>query len=362
MDSTAPADVRFVNVTKHFERVVAIQALHLEIPRGSFFSLLGPSGCGKTTTLRMIAGFERPTQGDVYIRGERVTDIAPYRRNFGMVFQSYALFPHMSVAQNVAFGLKMRNLSRDARERRVREALALVKLGSFEDRYPRQLSGGQQQRVALARALVIEPTVLLLDESLSALDKQLREEMQVELRELQRKLGITAVFVTHDQEEALTMSDRVAVMRAGVVEQTGTPNEIYERPDTEFVAGFLGSSNFIDGVVVDTLRDAPGVGARVDIGGTQVRVDGCAVTAGRTVKLALRPEKIDIVAAEVVGNRESVVATVREIIYRGAATHVYLERGGTRWLAFVRDASGLEAGREVTCAWSAASMVALRDA
>jgi ABC-type Fe3+/spermidine/putrescine transport system ATPase subunit len=283
------------------------------------------------------------------------------------VFQNYALFPHMSVADNVAFGLKMRKFSRHDRERRVHEALDLVKLGAFSDRFPKQLSGGQQQRVALARALVIQPTVLLLDESLSALDKQLREEMQVELRELQRKLGITAVFVTHDQEEALTMSDQVAVMRAGVVEQIGTPNEIYERPHTEFVAGFLGSSNFVDGTVLESSA----AGARIDIDGAQVHVEHCAASAGQRVRLALRPEKIDVLANgpgvtdvtdATIGNRESVSATVREIIYRGAITHVYLERRGTRMQAFVRDASGLEPGREVRCAWSASSMVVLRDA
>jgi spermidine/putrescine ABC transporter ATP-binding subunit len=358
MDSTAEADVRFDNVTKHYQNVVAIKALNLDIPRGTFFSLLGPSGCGKTTTLRMIAGFEHPTQGEIFIRGERVTDIPPYRRNFGMVFQNYALFPHMSVAQNVAFGLKMRKLRRDEIVKRVRETLDLVKLNGFEDRYPKQLSGGQQQRVALARALVIHPTVLLLDESLSALDKMLREEMQVELRELQRKLGITAVFVTHDQEEALTMSDHVAVMRAGVVEQVGTPSEIYESPRTEFVAGFLGNSNFVDGVVVNSSAD----GARIDIGGAQIRIDGCTASTGERVRLALRPEKIDIVADNDVGNRESVTATVREVIYRGAATHVYLERHGVRMQAYVRNAVGLEPGREVRCAWAASSMVLLRDA
>ncbi|MDE2289027.1 MAG: ABC transporter ATP-binding protein [Burkholderiales bacterium] len=357
MDLTAEADVRFENVTKHFQDVVAIKALNLDIPRGAFFSLLGPSGCGKTTTLRMIAGFERPTEGEVYIRGERVTDIAPYRRNFGMVFQNYALFPHMSVAQNVAFGLKMRKLSRDETARRVRETLDLVKLAGFENRYPKQLSGGQQQRVALARALVIQPTVLLLDESLSALDKLLREQMQVELRQLQRKLGITAIFVTHDQEEALTMSDHVAVMRAGVVEQVGTPGEIYERPRTEFVAGFLGNSNFVDGVVVNAGDD----GARIDIGDAQIRVDGCTARLGARVKLALRPEKIDIVPDAEVGGRESVTATVREIIYRGAATHVYLERRGAPMQAYVRDASGLAPGQEVRCAWAASSMVMLRE-
>lgn len=357
MDPIAEADVRFENVTKHYQNVAAIKALSLDIPRGAFFSLLGPSGCGKTTTLRMIAGFEQPTEGEVFIRGERVTEMPPYRRNFGMVFQNYALFPHMSVAQNVAFGLKMRKLARDETTRRVREALDLVKLAGFEDRYPKQLSGGQQQRVALARALVIRPTVLLLDESLSALDKMLREQMQVELRQLQRKLGITAVFVTHDQEEALTMSDHVAVMRAGVVEQVGTPGEIYERPRTEFVAGFLGNSNFVDGVVVN----AGDGGARIDIGDAQIRVDGCTARLGARVKLALRPEKIDIVDDAEVGGRESVTATVREIIYRGAATHVYLERRGAPMQAYVRDAAGLAPGQQVRCAWAASSMVMLRE-
>jgi putative spermidine/putrescine transport system ATP-binding protein/spermidine/putrescine transport system ATP-binding protein len=277
-----------------------------------------------------------------------------------MVFQNYALFPHMSVAENVAFGLRMRRLPRAERERRVRSALTLVKLDGFEARYPRQLSGGQQQRVALARALAIEPTVLLLDESLSALDKLLREEMQVELRELQKTLGITAIFVTHDQEEALTMSDRVAVMRGGVVEQVGSPAQIYERPQTEFVAGFLGSSNFFDGVVVNRV----GAGARVDLEGTgQVVVSDCTAGVGERVRLALRPEKIDIVTRpDEVGTRESVPATVREIIYRGASTHVYLERGGQPLIAFVRDAGGLAPGVEVRCAWPAERMIVLREA
>jgi spermidine/putrescine ABC transporter ATP-binding subunit len=355
---TAAADVRLVGVTKRYQNVSAINNLNLEIEPGSFFSLLGPSGCGKTTTLRMIAGFEHPSSGDVFVGGERVTDIAPYRRNFGMVFQNYALFPHMSVAENVAFGLKMRRVPRAERERRVRSALGLVKLNGFESRYPKQLSGGQQQRVALARALAIEPAVLLLDESLSALDKLLREEMQVELRELQKTLGLTAIFVTHDQEEALTMSDRVAVMRAGVVEQVGPPAEIYGRPQTEFVAGFLGSSNFFDGVVVNRV----GAVVRVDLGGEEhVAIDDCTAAVGDRLRLALRPEKIDLVTgAHHIGARESVRATVREIIYRGASTHVYLERGAKQLIAFVRDASGLSPGSHVHCVWSAEHMIVLR--
>jgi putative spermidine/putrescine transport system ATP-binding protein/spermidine/putrescine transport system ATP-binding protein len=241
------ADVRLDRVRKTFGAVIAVNDVTLDIERGTIFSLLGPSGCGKTTTLRLIAGFEQPSAGEVYIRGKRVTSIAPYRRDFSMVFQSYALFPHLSVAENVAFGLRMRRVPRAERGAAIKEALELVKLGALADRYPRQLSGGQQQRVALARAIVVKPAVLLLDEPLGALDKMLREEMQVELRDLQQRLGITAVFVTHDQEEALTLSDRVAVMRGGVIEQIGAPREIYDRPVSEFVAGFLGASNFLDG-------------------------------------------------------------------------------------------------------------------
>jgi len=247
--STGEADVVLSRVRKSFGAVVAVDDVSMSIARGSIVSLLGPSGCGKTTTLRLVAGFERPDAGEVAIRGARVNDVPPYRRDFGMVFQSYALFPHLTVADNVGFGLRMRHVPREERRRLVAEALALVKLEGFADRQPRQLSGGQQQRVALARAIVFKPAVLLLDEPLGALDKMLREEMQVELRQLQQRLAITTVFVTHDQEEALTLSDRVAVMRGGRIEQVGAPREIYERPATEFVAGFLGASNFLDAEV-----------------------------------------------------------------------------------------------------------------
>src|SRR5919199_76955 len=248
--SPSATDVRFERVSKRYGRAVAVRSLTLDIPRGLFFSLLGPSGCGKTTTLRLIAGFEQPNEGDVFIRGRQVTNVPPYRRDFAMVFQNFALFPHLSVADNVAFGLKMLRVATAERATQVREALALVKLEGFADRYPKQLSGGQQQRVAIARAVVMKPAVLLLDEPLGALDKNLREAMQVELRALQRQLGITTVFVTHDQEEALTMSDRIAVMRDGLIEQIGAPREVYERPTTEFVATFLGASNLIDAVAL----------------------------------------------------------------------------------------------------------------
>src|SRR5215468_10627261 len=283
----AQVDVRLAAVRKTFGSVVAVDNVDLEIRRGTIFSLLGPSGCGKTTTLRLIAGFERPDTGEVYIRDERVTSIPPYRRNFSMVFQSYALFPHLNVTENVAFGLRMRGVARADRTRAVSDALDLVKLDTLADRYPRQLSGGQQQRVALARAIVIKPAVLLLDEPLGALDKMLREEMQIELRSLQQRLGITAVFVTHDQEEALTLSDRVAVMRNGVIEQTGAPRDIYDRPRTEFVAGFLGASNFLGGTVVTREGDMAIV--ETPSGRATVLADS---SVGQKVRIAIRPERL----------------------------------------------------------------------
>jgi putative spermidine/putrescine transport system ATP-binding protein len=251
-------------VTKTFDgRVLAVDRVTLDIAAGEFFSLLGPSGCGKTTSLRMIAGFERPDAGRVHVAGRDITDLPVHRRDMGMVFQSYALFPHRTVAENVAFGLRMREVPRPEIERRVKAALAQVALTGMEERKPGQLSGGQQQRVALARALVVEPPVLLCDEPLGALDRKLRQQMQFELKELQKRLGVTLVFVTHDQEEALAMSDRIAVMNHGRVEQVGAPTEIYERPRTRFVADFIGEINILE-------------------------------EAGRAC--ALRPEKIRIVA------------------------------------------------------------------
>jgi spermidine/putrescine ABC transporter ATP-binding subunit len=242
-------------LVKRFGSLTAIDRIDLVVQPGELVALLGPSGCGKTTTLRVVAGFERPDSGRVRIQGADVTAMPPYRRDTGMVFQHYALFPHMTVRENVAFGLRMRGLERSQTGTRVHEALALVSLGGLESRYPRQLSGGQQQRVALARALVIRPRLLLLDEPLSSLDAKLRQEMRLEVRAIQRRVGITALFVTHDQEEALSLADRVAVINHGRIEQVGTPVEVYERPRTAFVAGFIGRSNFFRGEVVEATAD-----------------------------------------------------------------------------------------------------------
>ena len=254
------SDVELRGVTKTFGRVRAMDAVDLEVRKGEFLSLLGPSGSGKTTTLRVIAGLVEPTAGEVLIGGRVMTQVPVHRRNLAMVFQNYALFPHLSVFENVAFGLEMRRMSRTEVTRRVADALALVRLPGFEARYPQQLSGGQRQRVALARAIVVQPSVLLLDEPLGALDKKLRESMQVELKALQRTLGVTTIFVTHDQEEALTLSDRVAVMNDGRIEQLDTPVEVYERPRTRFVSDFIGVSNFLEGEV--THGDGPAVAVR----------------------------------------------------------------------------------------------------
>jgi ABC-type Fe3+/spermidine/putrescine transport system ATPase subunit len=242
------AAIKLDEVTKSFDgKVLAVDGVTLDIAAGEFFSLLGPSGCGKTTSLRMIAGFELPDSGRVHVGGRDITDLPVHRRDMGMVFQSYALFPHRTVAENVAFGLRMRDVPKPEIAQRVKVALGQVALTGMEDRKPGQLSGGQQQRVALARALVVEPPVLLCDEPLGALDRKLRQQMQFELKELQKRLGVTLVFVTHDQEEALAMSDRIAVMNKGKVEQVGSPTEIYERPRTRFVADFIGEINILEG-------------------------------------------------------------------------------------------------------------------
>ncbi len=286
--------VELLSVTKKFTSpegapVVAVDDVTLRIRDGEFFSLLGPSGCGKTTSLRMIAGFDQPTSGEIVIAG-RVMDLTPpFQRPVNTVFQSYALFPHMTVMGNVAFGLEMKRAPKGDIQQRVTQALSMVRLPGMEKRYPKQLSGGQQQRVALARALVNRPRVLLLDEPLGALDLKLRKEMQLELKTLQREVGITFVYVTHDQEEALTMSDRIAVMNAGKALQVGTPTEIYERPNSRFVADFIGETNFLPG----TLVRCEGKRASVDCDGLPVvaETDG-ALTPGARVTVAVRPEKI----------------------------------------------------------------------
>ena len=310
-------DVELQNITKCFGDFVAVDNVSLEIRDGEFFSLLGPSGCGKTTCLRMIAGFELPTEGEVKIAGQAMGETPPYKRPVNTVFQNYALFPHMTVAENVAFGLEMKKVSRSEIKNRVGETLEMVRLPQLADRKPRQLSGGQQQRIALARALVNRPKVLLLDEPLSALDLKLRKAMQYELKELQRQVGITFIFVTHDQEEAITMSDRIAVMSDGLVQQVGDPVEIYERPHNRFVADFIGETNFIEGQVAEVGVDQ----AMVALGeGVQIPARSLdALSPGQSVTVAVRPEKISLDHTAPT-NGVSIPAIVDEAVYIGTDT------------------------------------------
>jgi spermidine/putrescine transport system ATP-binding protein len=286
-------DIRLDRVTKAFGDTIAVDDLSLDIEEGEFFSMLGPSGCGKTTTLRMIGGFDDPTRGTIYLGGRDVTDLPPYRRDVNTVFQSYALFPHFNVFENVAFGLRRRKVDRSEIERRVKESLELVDLVGFDRRKPGQMSGGQQQRVALARALVNRPKVLLLDEPLGALDLKLRKQMQLELKRIQEEVGITFIYVTHDQEEAMTMSNRLAVMRHGKAEQIGPPEDVYENPQTEFVASFLGASNLLDGELKEQRN---GTSTVLLSGGDAVNLpsERAPFGSGASVKVGVRPEKITI--------------------------------------------------------------------
>jgi spermidine/putrescine transport system ATP-binding protein len=343
---TQAADVRLVDVTKRFEDVTAVDRLSLEIEQGSFFALLGPSGCGKTTTLRMIGGFEQPSEGEIYLGDSEVSGLPAYKRDVNTVFQSYALFPHLSVFENVAFGLRRQGVRGGALTGQVNEILRLVGLEGMEKRKPRQLSGGQQQRVALARALVNKPKVLLLDEPLGALDLKLRKQMQLELKGIQHDVGITFIHVTHDQEEAMTMADQIAVMNGGRIEQLGTPTELYETPSTAFVAGFLGVSNLIPGTVSgpDTVRLRSG---------PEVRVRPEAL-GGRTgqVAVGIRPEKIEL--GEGQGN--SLEGTVVEQAYVGVSTQYIVETGCGRLTVYRQNASpglnGATPGQSLTLSWS----------
>ncbi|MFC4057597.1 ABC transporter ATP-binding protein [Planomonospora corallina] len=298
----------------HGEVVQAVREIDLTIAEGEFFSLLGPSGCGKTTTMRMVAGFEEPTRGTVRLHGQDVTDVPPDKRDVNMVFQSYALFPHMDVWENVAFGLRRKKVPAAEITRRVGEMLEIVDLTGREKRRPRELSGGQQQRVALARALVNRPRALLLDEPLGALDLKLRQAMQIELKRIQREVGITFVYVTHDQSEALTMSDRIAVMNDGRVEQLADPREIYERPATAFVAGFIGTSNLLRGTV-DRVEAGSAV-LRLGEDG-RILVAGAPHGAGDAIAVTVRPEKITISTEKPAGNVSAVRGTVCEVVYLG---------------------------------------------
>ncbi|WP_436759256.1 ABC transporter ATP-binding protein [Streptosporangium sp. V21-05] len=301
----------------HGEVVQAVKGVTLSIAEGEFFSLLGPSGCGKTTTMRMIAGFEDPSRGNVRLHGQDVTDVPPNKRDVNMVFQSYALFPHMNVWENVAFGLRRKKVADAEIKRRVGEILEIVDLTGREKRRPREMSGGQQQRVALARALVNNPRALLLDEPLGALDLKLRQAMQIELKRIQREVGITFVYVTHDQSEALTMSDRIAVMNDGQVEQLGSPREIYERPATAFVAGFIGTSNLLSGTV-DRFQSGFAVLKLGD--DDHVLAEGGSFRAGEPIAITVRPEKIRITTEEPTGDLSVVRGTVSEVVYLGLYT------------------------------------------
>jgi putative spermidine/putrescine transport system ATP-binding protein len=303
---SSPA-VSLEDVAKRFGNVVAVDGVTLDVSPGEFFSLLGPSGSGKTTCLRMIAGFEQPTSGRILLAGRDVSDLPPFERDVNTVFQDYALFPHMTVAQNVGYGLMVRRIPKDERRRRVADALGMVRLEQLGDRKPGQLSGGQRQRVALARSLVMRPKVLLLDEPLGALDLKLRQAMQIELKEIQQEVSLTFIYVTHDQEEALTMSDRLAVFNQGRVEQVGSPAEVYERPATAFVAGFIGVSNVLEGEAAQRITGSPQA-------------------------FTVRPEKIEIVPLDAEADESQCTATgrVREVVYLGAITRyiVELEGGG----------------------------------
>ena len=365
--SAGDAAIRLAGVSKTYpsrrgEGFRAVEQLDLTIRAGEFFSLLGPSGCGKTTTLRMIAGFEEPTEGSVLLYGQDVTETPPNKRDVNMVFQSYALFPHMDVFANVSFGLRRHKVARSEIVRRVGEALELVELTGMEQRRPAQMSGGQRQRVALARALVNRPRALLLDEPLGALDLKLRQSMQIELKRIQQEVGITFVYVTHDQGEALTMSDRLAVMNAGRIEQLGPPREIYEQPATRFTAGFIGTSNVLTGTVA---RVVDGM-AVLDFG-----ADGTALapsrdaTVGRPLELTVRPEKIELADTPSTTGC-SLHGTVRQVVYQGTSTsYTVATAAGTDVVVFLQNsassASVAGEGQPVWLTWRAEHSYALAD-
>jgi len=324
------AAVELRRIGKSFGEVEAVKQVDLSFEEGTFTTLLGPSGCGKTTILRMVAGLEMPSAGDILIKGNRVNDVPIHKRNLGLVFQNYALFPHKTIEQNVAFGLKYRNVEKSDMDKRVKQALDIVRLPGVEERLPSQLSGGQQQRIALARAIVIEPDVLLLDEPLSALDANLREEMRVELKAIQRNIGITTIFVTHDQEEALSMSDRVVVMDHGVVEQVGAPDEVYRWPETRFVADFLGHSNIMKGRAEATGNGVAEVRLDNDLA---LRALAGGVAPGVKVEVVVRAHKVAVLPAETgatdAGDAVNLFSgKVRDVNYLGGTASYHVDVSG----------------------------------
>ncbi|MDB5511852.1 MAG: spermidine/putrescine transporter ATPase [Enterovirga sp.] len=355
---SASVPLRLESVSKSFGDVQALKPLSLHVRAGEMLALLGPSGCGKTTTLRIIAGFEMPETGSVFIGERDVTELPPNKRALGMVFQNYSLFPHMTVAENIAFGLKMRGVGAADRLARVRQMLGLVRLAQFEDRSVHQLSGGQQQRVALARSLVTDPAILLLDEPLGALDKNLRERMQFELREIQRRLGITSILVTHDQEEALTMSDRVAVMSEGEIVQIGTPTEVYERPRTRFVSEFLGTANIFEGIV----KGEAGAGewtVALDRGGEARLAGDSGLATGRRVSFAVRPERLRIGPP----SGSALMAKVQDVVFRGSYYAYELVVAGQDEPVFIytQSRATVPADGMVGLSWSAQSAILLGE-
>jgi len=338
-------EVRLIDLTKRFDDVEAVAGINLEIPSGEFFSILGPSGCGKTTTLRMVAGFEQPTSGSIFLDGVDVAARPPHKRNVNTVFQNYALFPFLTVAENVGFGLRYQKLGKAEQAKRVGAALELVQLTGYERRRPGQLSGGQQQRVALARALVLRPSVLLLDEPLGALDAKLRRALQVELKSLQQSVGITFLYVTHDQEEALTMSDRLAVMEQGRIAQLGTPVEVYEQPVNAYVADFLGVSNLMDG----TARPASGATpCRIRLGDFELSAGQGATGCSGPIKVAIRPERVRIEAYEASGPNR-VPGMVERLVFLGSSTQVIVRLAtGEALQALIQNQGGLPAFQQGT--------------
>jgi putative spermidine/putrescine transport system ATP-binding protein/mannopine transport system ATP-binding protein len=341
-------------LVKRFGPVNAVDHVSLDVGAGEFLALLGPSGSGKTTILMSIAGFEYPDEGRILIGGEEVTWAPPNKRNLGMVFQRYTLFPHMSVLENIAFPLKMRGIGRAERETRARAALDTVRLGGMGERRPAQLSGGQQQRVAMARAIVYRPRVLLMDEPLSALDRNLREEMQIEIKQLQRRIGITVIFVTHDQTEALTMADRVAVLDHGRLQQLGAPRDLYEAPETVFVAGFIGETNFCEGRLSQPAMPGESVSVALDGGGSMQAIAAQVIPAGARIRVALRPERLRVLPA----GGDGPAARVTDAIYAGNATTLMLEgEGGQLFRARIPAGAGLHEprpGEAVRLSWQAA--------